>query len=65
MDYAVYLTTSHQSSGSMSGATTKEAKSWGKVKDDTDVVTVIGDVTINFPLMMSAVLDQLSEEGLL
>ncbi len=65
MDYAVYLTTSHHSSGSMSGATTKEAKSWGKVKDDTDVVTVMGDVTITFPLMMSAVLDKLSKEGFL
>ena len=33
-DYIVYMTTSHESSGSMSGATTKEAKSWGKIKDD-------------------------------
>jgi len=31
-DYAVYMTTSHASSGSMSGATTQEAKSWGKIK---------------------------------
>ncbi|MFH1399243.1 MAG: deoxyhypusine synthase family protein [Candidatus Woesearchaeota archaeon] len=65
MDYAIYMTTSHQSSGSMSGATTKEAKSWGKVKDESDVVTVMGDVTITFPLMMCAVLDRLTEEGLL
>lgn len=65
MDYAVYMTTSNQFSGSMSGATTKEAKSWGKVKDDSDIVTVIGDVTINFPLMMISVLDTLDKEGLL
>jgi len=31
-DYAVYMTTSHASSGSLSGATTQEAKSWGKLK---------------------------------
>ena len=65
IDYAVYMTTARYSSGSMSGATTNEAKSWGKVKDDSDVVTVIGDVTITFPLMMIPVLDKLSEEGLL
>ncbi len=65
LDYAVYLTTAHQSSGSMSGATTEEAKSWGKVKDDSDVATVIGDVTFTFPLIMIRVLELLEEEGML
>jgi deoxyhypusine synthase len=65
LDYAVYLTTSMQFSGSMSGATTKEAKSWGKVKDDSDAVTVIGDVSITFPLMMAKALEILSDDRLL
>ena len=65
MDYAIYMTTARYTSGSMSGATTNEAKSWGKVKDDSDVVTVVGDVTINFPLMMTAVLEKLSKDGLI
>jgi deoxyhypusine synthase len=65
LDYAVYLTTARHTSGSMSGATTNEAKSWGKVKDDADVATVIGDVTITFPLIMSAALDQLAEEKII
>lgn len=64
-DYAVYITTAHRSSGSMSGATTEEAKSWGKIKDNSDAATVIGDVTILFPLIMVKVLEQLNEEGLL
>ncbi|MBD3156181.1 MAG: deoxyhypusine synthase [Candidatus Aenigmarchaeota archaeon] len=64
-EYAVYMTTARQYSGSLSGATTREAKSWGKIKDDADAVTVIGDVSVNFPLAMFAALDQLSEEGLL
>ncbi|MAF34369.1 deoxyhypusine synthase [Candidatus Woesearchaeota archaeon] len=64
-EYAVYLTTAHKTSGSMSGATTNEAKSWGKVKDDSDIATVIGDVTITFPLVMTHALETLSEEGLL
>ncbi len=64
-EYAVYMTTAHKTSGSMSGATTEEAKSWGKVKDDSDVATVIGDVTIMFPLAMIKALEDLEEEGLL
>jgi deoxyhypusine synthase len=65
LDYAVYLTTAHSSSGSMSGATTEEAKSWGKVKDDSDAATVIGDVTFTFPLIMMRTLDILYRDGML
>ena len=64
-DYAVYLTTSHASSGSLSGATTQEAKSWGKLKDDAEAATVNGDVCITFPLMMCSALDKMQEEGLI
>ncbi len=63
--HAVYMTTAHKTSGSMSGATTNEAKSWGKVQDESDVATVIGDVTIMFPLAMINALEQLQEENLL
>lgn len=64
-DYAVYMTTSHATSGSMSGATTQEAKSWGKIKDSGEAATVNGDVTITFPLMMCSALDKLKREGML
>jgi deoxyhypusine synthase len=64
-EYAVYMTTANKSSGSMSGATTQEAKSWGKVKDESDIATVNGDVTITFPLVMISALDELKKEGLL
>lgn len=64
-EYAVYMTTAHRTSGSMSGANTNEAKSWGKVKDESDVATVIGDVSITFPLAMIHALDELAEDGLL
>ena len=59
------MTTSHASSGSMSGATTQEAKSWGKIKDDGQAATVNGDVCITFPLMITSALDKMREEGLL
>ena len=63
--YVIYMTTAHVTSGSMSGATTQEAKSWGKIKDDSDAVTVIGDVSINFPLAMCNALDVLKNRNLL
>ena len=64
-DYAVYMTTSSPQSGSMSGATTQEAKSWGKLKDDAEAATVKGDVCITFPLMMMNVMDKMKDEGML
>ncbi len=65
LDYAIYMTTSHASSGSMSGATTQEAKSWGKIKDDGQAATVNGDVCITFPLLITSALDKMRKEGLL
>ncbi|MDD5178286.1 MAG: deoxyhypusine synthase family protein [Candidatus Nanoarchaeia archaeon] len=65
LDYAVYITTEHPSSGSMSGATTQEAKSWGKIKDDSDAATIHGEVSVMFPLVIFRVLEELNREGLL
>ncbi len=64
-DFGIYITTETQYSGSMSGATTDEAKSWGKLKDNADAVTVIGDASILFPLAMITALEELDKEGLL
>lgn len=64
-EYALFITTAHKTDGSMSGANTSEAKSWGKVKDDSDAVTVIGDATILFPLAMSAALEELVEDEII
>lgn len=56
-DYAVYISSATHYSGSMSGASTNEAKSWGKIKDDSDSVTVIGDASILFPMISFALFD--------
>jgi len=64
-DYMVYMTTAAPTSGSLSGATTQEAKSWGKIKDDSDAVDVRGDVSITFPLAMMYALDVLDEEKII
>jgi len=64
-DFGVYMTTETQYSGSISGATTDEAKSWGKLKDNASAATVIGDATIMFPLAMIKALEDLKKEGLI
>lgn len=49
-DYAVYFTTSSPWDGSLSGARTNEAVSWGKIKEVANHVTVYGDVSITLPV---------------
>jgi len=55
LDYAVYVTTASPWDGSLSGARTQEAVSWGKIAEKANHVTVDGDATIVVPLMMKAV----------
>ena len=59
LDYAVYITTAVEYDGSLSGAKTREAISWGKVKERADNVTVEGDATILLPLIVSALFERL------
>ena len=54
LDYAVYVTTAGEYDGSLSGAKPKEAKSWGKIKEESNVVSVVGDAVIIFPLIVSS-----------
>lgn len=51
-DYAIYVTTATEYDGSLSGAKTKEAISWNKIKKDSTHVTIEGDATIIFPLII-------------
>jgi len=52
-DYAVYVTTAPEWDGSLSGAKTKEAVSWGKIQESANHITVNGDATMVFPLIYS------------
>jgi len=54
LDYAVYVSTAQEFDGSLSGAQTREAKSWGKIKEKARSVTVNADATIAFPLIISS-----------
>ena len=54
LDYAVYISTAPEHDGSLSGARTREAKSWGKLKETGESVNVVADATIAFPLICEA-----------
>ena len=56
LDYAVYITTAAEFDGSLSGARTREAISWGKLKPSAKHVTVPADATVVFPLIAAALL---------
>ena len=59
LDSAIQITMDRPEAGSLSGAPLQEAKSWSKAKCDSTLATVIGDVTIIFPLIYAAVLDKI------
>jgi deoxyhypusine synthase len=59
LDAALYITTAVEWDGSLSGARTREAVSWGKVKPTARHTTVTGDVTVLFPLMVGAALERI------
>jgi len=59
LEYAVYITTAVEYDGSLSGAQTREAISWGKLKEKAKHITIEGDATVILPLMLAAVLERL------
>ncbi len=56
LDYSVYITTAVEWDGSLSGAMTREAISWGKIGLDAKHVTVYGDATIVLPILAAYLL---------
>ncbi len=59
LDAALYITTAVEWDGSLSGARTREAVSWGKLKTTAHHQTVEGDVTVLLPLMVGAALERI------
>jgi len=57
--YAIQLTGDRPDLGGLSGATLDEARSWGKITEDAQAVTVYGDATITLPLLAAAVMERL------
>ncbi len=52
LKYAVYVTTAIEYDGSLSGARTKEAISWNKIRKDAKHVTVWCEATVALPLIL-------------
>ena len=59
LDCAVQITMDRPEAGSLGGAPLEEAKSWSKAKCGSNLATVVGDVTIIFPLIYAAALDKI------
>ena len=58
-DYVVQITTDSPHWGGLSGATLEEGISWGKVKERAKTATVYCDATIAFPLIVSALKEEI------
>jgi deoxyhypusine synthase len=58
-DYAVQLTGDRPDLGGLSGATLDEARSWGKITEEAQAVTVYGDATITLPVLVAAVMERI------
>jgi deoxyhypusine synthase len=58
-DYAVQLTGDRPDLGGLSGATLDEARSWGKITEEAQTVTVYGDATMTLPLLVAAVMERM------
>ncbi|MBN1861640.1 MAG: deoxyhypusine synthase [Candidatus Thermoplasmatota archaeon] len=59
LSHAVYITTAVEYDGSLSGAQTREAISWGKIAEKAENVTIEGDATVLLPLMIGALFERL------
>jgi deoxyhypusine synthase len=62
LDYAIYITSAIEWDGSLSGAPPREAISWKKIKSKAKYVQIFGDVTLVFPLLFYAFLDNVSQK---
>jgi deoxyhypusine synthase len=61
-NYAVQLTGDRPDLGGLSGATLDEARSWGKITEEAQTVTVYGDATITLPLLVAAVMERIHHD---
>ncbi|MCL2157629.1 MAG: deoxyhypusine synthase [Methanobrevibacter sp.] len=62
IDAGFQITMDRPETGSLSGAPLEEAKSWSKAKSSSNLVSVVGDVTILFPLILAGALDKVDEK---
>ena len=59
LDAAVQITMDRPEAGSLGGAPLEEAKSWAKARCGSNLASVVGDVTVIFPMIYAAALDKI------
>ena len=62
LDAAVQITMDRPEAGSLGGAPLEEAKSWAKARCGSNLASVVGDVTVIFPLIYAAALDRIGSD---
>lgn len=58
IDYGIQVTLDREEGGSLSGAKLEEAISWSKARKESNLVSVVGDVTIILPIIAAAVMER-------
>jgi deoxyhypusine synthase len=58
VDAAIQITLDRPEGGGASGAPLEEAISWGKIKNEKKLATIVGDATVIFPLLTLAALER-------
>ncbi|MFX1285396.1 MAG: deoxyhypusine synthase [Promethearchaeota archaeon] len=61
LSYAIQITMDRPEHGGISGASVKEAISWGKVAPEAKWIDIPSDITLVLPLMISGVLSRLQD----
>ncbi|MFX0207789.1 MAG: deoxyhypusine synthase [Candidatus Hodarchaeota archaeon] len=61
LSYAIQITMDRPEHGGVSGASVKEAISWGKVAKQAKWIDIMGEVTLILPLIITGVLSLVSE----
>ena len=62
LDAAIQITMDRPEAGSLGGAPLEEAKSWAKARCGSSLASVVGDVTVIFPLIYAVALDKISRD---
>lgn len=62
LDAAIQITMDRPEAGSLGGAPLEEAKSWAKARCGSSLASVVGDVTVIFPLIYASVLDKINSD---
>jgi len=63
VDAAIQITLDRPEGGGASGAPLEEAISWGKIKNEKKLATIVGDATVIFPLLTLAALERVKKSS--